>query len=96
MHACTQAPKRPSDTSNIMYRIRYGTADNLDYYSTTNYYNFSHSEGDQLSYTLSYLSRDTEYIIEVAMRVGYTVCSYSYVSGNYSDPVFFQTNATRK
>ena len=93
-----QAPKRPSSvlTSNIAYVIKYYETAEEEYYSTASYYNSSHSEGDQLSYTLLHLSRDTDYTVEVAMRVSYSVCSYSYVYGNYSDPVSFQTNATRK
>lgn len=93
-----QAPKRPSGmlTSSIIYMIRYGTVENLDYYSTVSYYNSSHSVGDQLSYTLTHLSRDTEYVIEIAMQVSHSACYYSYIYGNYSDPVFLQTNATRE
>ena len=93
-----QAPKRPSSvlTSNIVYVIKYYETAEEEYYSTASYYNSSHSEGDQLSYTLTYLSRDTDYTVEVAMQVSYSVCLYSYIYGNYSDPVSFQTNATRE
>ncbi len=94
-----QAPKRPSSvrTSDIAYAIKYyETGEERSYYPTSTYYNSSHSEGDQLSYTLTSLSRDTEYTVEIALRVSYSVCSYSYVYGNYSDPVSFRTNATCK
>ena len=90
-----QAPRRPSGISlSIAYRIRYQPEEG--YYRTISYFNSSHSEGSQLSYTLSSLSRDKVYTIKVSMRVRYSVCSYNYAYGNYSDPVSFRTNATCK
>ena len=52
IHMCnvyfSKAPKQPSGAGslNVVYSIRYGTDDG--YYSTVSYYNYSHSEGDQL------------------------------------------------
>ena len=90
-----QAPKRPSGiSSSIAYRIRYQPEGG--YYRTISYSTTSHSEGSQLSYTLRSLSRDKVYTIEISMRVRYSVCSYNYAYGNYSDPVSFRTNATCK
>ena len=47
----------------------------------------------RLSYTLTSLTRDTEYIIQIRSEIGYSPCT-TFVSGNYSDLVSFRTNAT--
>ena len=90
-----KAPKTPDGVSSASYRIRYETEDG-SILRTYSYSPPTHSAGAQLTYTLSSLFRDTEYMVQVAMRVSYSVCRYSYVYGNYSDPISFRTNATCK
>lgn len=50
-------------------------------------------EKERLEYTLTSLTRDTEYTIQIRVEIEYSPCS-AYVSGNYSDSVSFRTNAT--
>lgn len=51
------------------------------------------TEKKTLSYTLTSLTRDKEYTIQIRAQIRYSPCS-GYVSGNYSDMVSFRTNAT--
>ena len=46
-----------------------------------------------LSYALTSLTRDTEYIIQIRTEIRYSPCT-TFISGNYSDLVLFRTNAT--
>lgn len=102
-----QAPRRPdgvyvSSTSRITYSIRYSeTAEEGSNPRTISYSNSTHFVGQRLSYTLISLSRDTEYMVEISLQVRArfgSVCRYGrdYIYGNYSNPVAFRTNATRK
>ena len=102
-----QAPIRPGDVYVSIYRISYiirynETGEEGNPSRMITYTNSSHSPGQPLSYTLTSLSRDTEYTVEISMetraRYSSSVCrySYGYIYGNYSDPLAFQTNATRK
>ena len=68
---------------------------------TTRTYNYhpslaNYTAGEELSYTLTNLERDTEYNVQIRMNGVYSVCWYNYIYGNFSDPVSFRTNATRK
>ena len=50
-----------------------------------------------MSYTLTSLTRDTQYSIQIRVAVRNSACYYFYYTyGNYSESVSFQTNATRE
>ena len=87
-------PELPEFATNVRYRIKY-QSELRSYPSYSNfYYGSGYREGDRLNHTIYYLTRDTEYTIEIQAYVQYSVCYYNYVYGNYSEPVWFRTNAT--
>ena len=51
-------------------------------------------EGDEVAKSFTGLTINTEYIIKIRAEILYTPCSYTYASGNYSEPMVFRTNAT--
>ena len=98
MHICPQAPTAPDGGSNRRYTVRYESV--ASGRTTTRTYHYhplpvNLTAGEEFSYTLNFLMRDTEYRVQIGMDIGYSQCYYYYISGNYSDPIPFQTNATR-
>ena len=92
-----QVPQLPSERDSLRYQIKssYINAEGLNSISSRTYYPVGSSRGSdmRLSYTLTYLTRDTEYTIQIRAEVEYSPCT-TFVSGNYSDVVSFRTNAT--
>ena len=86
-----QVPELPSVVGNVQYYILY----NAEGSSSTMARIFYPGSTEQqiLTYTLTSLTRDTEYTIQIRVQIRYSPCS-TYVSGNYSDSVSFRTNAT--
>ena len=88
-----QVPQLPSLIDSVLYYISY----NAEGSGSTNvriYFPGSRrNSAVRLSYTLTSLKRDTEYTIQIRAAVEFSPCS-TYVYGNYSDLVSFQTNAT--
>ena len=77
-----------------MWNLRYYIAYQQDSESVTRYATvYGNNNGRDVTYTLSPLTRDTEYTIKVRIEIRYSQCS-TYVYGNYSDPVLFRTNST--
>ena len=87
-------PELPEFAANVRYRIKY-QSELRSYPSYNNfYYGSGYREGDRLNHTIYYLTRDTEYTIEIQAYMQYSHCNYNYAYGNYSEPVSFRTNAT--
>ena len=75
------------------YYLSYYRRNSVSQYTTV----FQNSENNEITYTLSSLIPDTEYAIQVRIEVRYYHCSsFTYTSGLFSNPVTFQTNATRR
>ena len=96
---CTQAPAVPSwatDPDRYFTILFQPEAK----YDTQVYYNssFINDTDVEMSYTLTSLTRDTRYSIQIRVNVRNSACNnyFDYKNGNYSDPVSFQTKATRK
>ena len=88
-----QVPQLPSLLDSVRYYISYN-AEGSGSPSSRTYYPGSRRNSDmRLSYTLPSLKRDTEYTIQIRAEVEFSPCT-TFVSGNYSDLVSFQTNAT--
>ena len=71
----SQDPKIPEGFSG---NVRYGISSEREdgFYRT---YSYSPSgEGEDLSYTITSLSRNTEYSVSVRMGIGYAACGYYY------------------
>lgn len=85
-----QAPIAPDGVANFRYTIRYESEE-----GNTGSVTFSRRlVGEEHTYTLVSLVRDTEYSVQIRIGVSSSVCLYSYDYGNYSDPVTFRTNET--
>ena len=97
-HLHMQAPAAPSWATYGRFTIRY-RSDHQSYAQTRTYYNssFINDTHVKMSFTLTSLTRDTQYSIEIRAEVQNSACYYYYYTyGNYSDPVLFRTNATCK
>jgi hypothetical protein len=93
-----QAPAAPSWATYRRFSVRY-QSDQQRYAQTRTYYNssFINDTDVEMSFTLTSLTRDTQYSIEIRAEVQNSACRYYYYTyGNYSDPVSFRTNATCK
>ena len=78
----------------LRYYISY-QSETSSFPSYTTYIASGHREGDEVFYSFTSLTRDTEYTGQIRVQVLNSVCgSTSYVSGQYSDPVTIRTNAT--
>lgn len=88
-----QAPTAQVGTSRrYTIQVRLGAS---VYYSQYHHYSSSVA-GTEISYTVQNLQRGANYSIQIRLDVHYSECRNSYVSGSFSDPVTFQTNATSK
>ena len=80
------------------YTIRYVSEDGT--VETATQYSYDVYPGQDLTYTLRFLTRDTEYNVQIRMQVSHYYCYFGFGdlfnSGNYSDFVSFRTNATSK
>ena len=85
-----QAPSNLNGTSGQHYRISYQS--DTDSYTRASYL-YPSSNASTLNATISGLQRGTGYTIQVRLEVYYSIC-YSYLYGNYSEPIFASTNAT--
>ena len=95
-HTHTQIPKLPASIQYLRYYISYQS----QLMTSPSYVNFNPSsrinstlEGSQTTYTLTSLTRDTEYDIRIRAEVRYSAC-FTYVAGNYSDIVTLRSNST--
>ena len=85
-----QSPSNLNGTSGQRYRISYQS--DTDSYTRARYL-YPSGNASTLNATISGLQRATEYTIQVRLEVYYSTC-YSYLYGNYSEPIFASTNAT--
>ena len=74
---------------SVGYGIRYTTEEGYVRAIKYSKHAYSVTPGAHVSYTLRFLSPGRVYYIEVAILLG----AYSYICGEYSDPVSFRTNA---
>ena len=82
----------PDDLIATRYRIRY-RSDEFSF-SRFRFVSVSISNRDtELTYSITGLTRNTEYTVEVRFEGRYRQC-FSYLYGNYSAPVTFMTNLT--
>ena len=96
MLSCHQAPAAPVGELRSYYVVRYESTDG----STGTYvYHppfINYTVGEEFSYTLNNLERDTEYSVQISMNIINSACPYENIYHNFSNPVSFRTNATRK
>ena len=85
-----QTPSNLNGTSGQRYRINYQS--DTDSYTRARIV-YPSSNASTLNATISGLQKGTEYTIQVRLEVYYSIC-YSYLYGNYSEPIFASTNAT--
>ena len=95
-HTHTQVPKLPASMQYLRYYISYQSQS----MTSPSYVNFNPSsginsnlEGSKTNYTLTSLTRDTEYDIQIRAEVRYSACT-TYVAGNYSNVVTLRSNNT--
>ena len=88
-----QVPQLPnvSETDKVRDYILYKGAARR--YYPRNSGGSSTEEQEELTYTLTSLTRDTDYTIQIRVEIKFSPC-VTYISGNYSDSVIFRTNAT--
>lgn len=88
-----QVPGLPTVLESLRYYISYNAVGSGSTRAVTLRAGRSGGSDMRLSYTLTSLTRDTEYIIQIRAEIGYSPCT-TFVSGNYSNSVSFRTNAT--
>ena len=88
-----QVPQLPSELDSLRYYITYNAEGSGSTSALTYYPGSSRGSDTRLSYTLTSLTRDTEYNVQIRVEVEYSPCT-TFVSGNYSNVVSFRTNAT--
>ena len=88
-----QVPPRPAGTIAVRYRVNYRS--DGDRFTRVRFLfpRFAQRNASTLNTTLSFLRRNTNYTIQVRMEVRYSAC-FSYLPGNYSEPIIASTNAT--
>ena len=96
MLSCHQVPAAPVGVFRSYYAIRCESPEDYSRFYTYHHPFTNYTVGEELSYTLNNLKRDTEYSVRISMNIIDSACPYMYIYRNFSDPVFFRTNATRK
>ena len=82
----------PTNLIATRYRFRY-TSDEFSFSRSRIFSVSINNQDTELTYTLTGLTRNTEYTIEMRFEGRYSEC-FSYLYGNYSAPVTFTTNNT--
>lgn len=93
MISSLQAPAVPIGSSP-RYTIEYRK--DTDRWSNTQTCYTSSMEGEEVTCSLNHLERATNYSVKIRMEYRYFECGYLYANGNYSETLYFQTNATSK
>ena len=89
-----QVPKHPAATLYLQYVISYQSSAQLNPSSTNIFLGFGAQEaGSTVTYTLSSLTRNTDYDIQIRAQVQFSACSVSMFS-DFSDLMTFRTNNT--
>ena len=88
-----QVPPRPAGTIAVRYRVNYRSGGDRFTRVRFLFPRFAQRNASTLNTTLSFLQRNTNYTIQVRMEVRYSAC-FSYLPGNYSEPIIASTNAT--
>ena len=86
-----QIPELPEIVQGLRFYIQYRPV-TRSYYSTRIVYPSSDND-TEVMFTISSLSRDTEYSIQARVEMQYAFCS-NYIYGNFSDLEMFRTNAS--
>ena len=92
-YACVQIPELPEIVQGLRFYVQYRPV-TRSYYSTRIIYPSSDNDTNVM-FTITSLSRDTQYSIKARVEMQYASCS-NYIYGNFSDPEVFQTNASRE
>ena len=88
-----QVPPRPPGIVAVRYRINYRSDGDTFTRARFVFPRFQQLNASTLNTTITFLQRNTEYSIQVRMEARYSAC-FSYLPGNFSEPILASTNAT--